>query len=47
MDFFDIARKVAGELMSEVVSKNGNIDSSVGESRKSVAQWDNGYVLLH
>lgn len=44
--FFDIAKKVAGGLISEVVSKNSFSNNSVGELRKTVAQWDNEWICI-
>ena len=46
MDFFDIARKVASELMLEAVSKNDCKDSREKESIKSVQQWDQEWKCI-
>ena len=37
---------MAGGLISEVVSKNSFSNNSVGESRKTVAQWDNERICI-
>ncbi|WP_455099563.1 hypothetical protein [Peptostreptococcus stomatis] len=44
MDFFDIAKRVAGGLLSEV-AKNTSVDSS-RQSGKLVAQWDNEWICI-
>lgn len=43
MDFFDIAKKVAGGLLSEAVAKNASGDET-RKSGKTVAQWDKEWV---
>lgn len=46
MDLFDIVKKVADGLISEVVSKGSSSDNSVGKSGKTVAQWDNEWICI-
>lgn len=46
MDLFDIAKKVASGLISEAVSKSSFSQNPVGESGKSITQWDNEWICI-
>lgn len=46
MDLLDIAKKVADGLISEVVSKNGFSNISIGKSGKTVEQWDKEWICI-
>ena len=46
MDFLNIAKKVAGEIISEAVSQGARSQSGVKTSGKTVAQWDREWICI-
>ena len=46
MNLFDIAKKVAGGLISEAISQKDFSENSSGISGKTVSQWDNEWICI-
>ena len=46
MDFLNIAKKVAGEILSEAVSQGSRSQSGMKTSGKTVAQWDREWICI-
>ena len=44
MDFLNIVKRVAGEIISEAVSQGTQSRSGMKSSGKSVSQWDKEWI---